>query len=161
MSACNPGPAQRLHVCTRVSTMIGLVRFMLSQRENICSEVSACALQAVHPAGSCIVTGGRRGVLHQWSLPAHGPASEGAAPAVSTHCSGSGTAHPDSSRTNGTGSAEGRTEGQALPDLRHWCQPLHMEGSGHSDTIDRTVALEHSTLLRTMLHGHPLLRRMP
>ena len=105
-------------------------------------EVSSCVSQAVHPHGSCIVTGGRRGALHQWSLAAYRGASGAAVPVVSNYSSTSGTHHLDSTRMNGTGTEERAPDGQAPTDLRNWCQPLHMEGSGHSDPIDRVVSPE-------------------
>jgi hypothetical protein len=41
-----------------------------------------------------------------------------------------------------TGTDERANDGQAPVDLQNWCQPLHMDGSGHSDTIDRMVRPE-------------------
>lgn len=98
-----------------------------------------CIAQALHPDGSCLVTGGRRGALHRWSLPDRPGPRDGRAAAAAASANGSNSSraqHP-------AGSSEAARSGQALPSLRDSCQPLHLEGSGHSDTIDRMV---HSTI---------------
>lgn len=93
---------------------------------------SAPMSQAVHPDGSCIVTGGRRGALHRWSLPAtadHNTADSGTAAAE-----GAGTA-----AASGAGAAATGCAAAAPPDLWQACEPLHLQGGGHTDTIDRMV----------------------
>lgn len=116
----------------------------------------------MHPDGRCVVTGGRRGALHQWSLLAHEAASRGAAPADSAYCGSSETAHPDSSSMDATGTDDRTSDSQAPMDLRNWCQPLQMEGSGHSDTIDRVVRPEWCSCRCSTYHsGKPPMHRMP
>lgn len=97
--------------------------------------------QAVHPDGSCIFTGGRRGAMHRWSLP-----DSSASPAVaadggasgSNNTSNGGNGREGPAPEDGIGDRIGR--GRTPPNLRHACEPLHLRGSGHSDTIDRMVS---------------------
>lgn len=99
----------------------------------------------MHPDGGCIVTGGRRGALHRWSL----PNSSAITDAVPSGSGGGGGGGVDDGSDGGSEGREGfsstngavhtRSSGQAQPDLRHACQQLHLERSGHSETVDRMV----------------------
>lgn len=117
-------------------------------------------MQAVHPSGDCIVTGGRRGALHSWRLPhSHSTAGEGSGDSAGGNGLG-GAAGSDASPSGATAAATGIGggggrdgdgaaaadcagdrigRGRTPPTLRDACQPLHLQGGGHSDTIDRMV----------------------
>lgn len=117
---------------------------------------------AVHPGGDCIVTGGRRGALHRWHLPhssstaGEGGGSsgggDGQAGAAGSDTSPSGTTAAVAGSggvggSNGDGVAAANSAGDSIgrgrtpPTLRDACEPLHLEGGGHSDTIDRMLFL--------------------